>query len=195
MNTRISRFLTVPALLLAGTIASRPAHAGFLDKLQDKMDKVTRPVDDAQRKVDEGVQRATAPVQQARDKTQQGLDRATAPVRRVQGKVANAQMQMMAMKQKMFNARSLAQGALKGDPALRQYALRTIVSPDNKVLRLVGTVSTVQEKARALQLAARYAPGHVVNQIKLIPATIVANTKATAVQTKMQVKSLKRPLR
>lgn len=99
MTSRRSRLAQV-ALLSAGILVlGAPSHAGFLDKVKKKMDKVTSKVDGAANKVtapvDEATSKVTAPVIQGQQALSEAQQKAMAPV--VQGKQTMNEMQQKAM--------------------------------------------------------------------------------------------------
>ena len=186
----ISIGTALPTLIVAGMLQAPPAHAGFGSKLKKKIDKVTKKVDDT-------TDKATAPAREAQQKVDEATNKATAPVREVQQ--ADAQMQQKAqqvtqtpaqikaqamarantMKAQVTNAARLTDRSFAQDAVLKRLKIDALPSPDGQTLRLIGTVSTTQEKMRAQQLALRNTK-NVVNEIKVVPKTAPVAAKAAA---------------
>lgn len=205
----ISIATALPALIVVGTVMQAPpAHAGFGSKLKKKLDKVTGKSDEASRKVDEATDKATAPARAAQDKANAAANKATAPAREAQGKAnaasekatrpvrevqnkarqvqqtpaqmkAQAMARANAMKAQLNSAARLTDKSFAQDAALKKLKIDALPSPDGKTLRLIGTVSTAQQKMRAGQLALRNYQ-NVANDIKIAPKAAPAAAKAAA---------------
>ncbi len=105
MLSRRFRLTQIALIGAAMTVYSAPSHAGFLDKIKKKMDKVTEKVTDKTDKV-------LAPVAEANQKAIDAQNQAMAPV--VQGQQKMNEMQQAAMapvvksQQAMNNAKAQA---------------------------------------------------------------------------------------
>lgn len=163
-------------------------------KAIDAQNQAMAPVVQGQQKLNEMQQAAMAPVVQGQQAINGAKQQAMAPVVRGQqmangamAPVTNAkgQMAMMkngmspaALKQQLLGAANVTDRMFTQDAALRRFKLDSVASPDFKTLRLMGTVSTPAERARAQALAAKQFPGAIVNQIRVAPAAAKANVKA-----------------
>lgn len=231
----------LPTLLAMGLLCApvRPAHAGFLDKIKNKIDKVTdetdkvnakieektsdatskvtKPLDEAQQKVtnpmleaqkaaQDAKNQAMAPVNAARNAATNAQNKVMAPVRNVQNTANNAKNTVMApvnqaratangirsMPAQMTNALRLTDSAFGRDAILRSYNLDALASANGQKLRLVGTVKSQLDRARAQQIAARNFPGAIENQIRVVPATAKGNLLGTIRKVGTPIKTIKR---
>lgn len=118
------RFRIAPfALLSAGLLVlGAPSHAGFLDKVKKKMDKVTSKVDETTNKVtapiDEATGKVMAPVVQGQQAMTDAQNKAMAPV--VQGQQKMNEMQQAAM--------APVVGAKQSVNAMQQKAMSPVVN-------------------------------------------------------------------
>lgn len=74
-----------------------------------------------------------------------------------------------AMRSQLSSATRLTDAAFARDAVLRKMKVDALPAANGKSLRLVGTVSSAQEKMRAQRIAARNFKS-VVNDIKVVPA-------------------------
>lgn len=87
----------LPALAVAGicVLTAPQAHAGFLDKIKKKVDKVTEkvsnPVNEANAKVNQSVGEAMRPMTDAQRKLNETTNRVTAPVTQMKNGVGQIQ--------------------------------------------------------------------------------------------------------
>lgn len=214
INSR-SRRLQIALLSVGIATLGTPSHAGFLDKIKNKMDKVTEkvtdktdkvlaPVAEANQKVIDAQNQAMAPVVQGQQKMNEMQQKAMAPVVRgrqmvggAMAPVTNARGAMASMqnglspaglKQQLLGAAGMTDRVFLQDAALRRFKLDSVASPNFKSLRLIGTVNSSAARARAQALAARQFPGTIVNEIRVVPlaAKMSAKSKLRAVSAKQR---------
>ena len=145
----------LPALLAVGLLCApvRPAHAGFLDKIKNKIDKVTDKADEANAKIEEKTSDATSKVTKPLDEAQQKV---MAPVNEAQRAAQDAQNRAMAP---VNNARNAMTDAQNRAMAPVNNARNSVANAQNKVMAPVNN-------ARATANAIRLMPAQMTNALR-----------------------------
>ena len=149
---------TPAALLCAGLLVlGTPSHAGFLDKIKKKVDKVSSKVDETANKVtapvDEATGKVMAPVVQGQQAVTNAQNKAMAPV--VQGQQSLNEMQQKAMAP-VVNAKQAVDSAQNKAMAPVVNARQTVNGMQQQVMQPVVSakqnLSAVKAPIRSLSV-------------------------------------------